>query len=63
MEIPAGRWHSIVVLESGTVIYEIKLGPYAPLAQENLAPWEPAAEDTVAVAAYIKGLLDRIKSK
>ena len=63
MEIPAGRWHSIVVLESGTVIYEIKLGPYAPLAQDNLAPWAPAAEDTAAVAAYMQGLLDRIKSK
>ena len=35
-----GFWY----LESGSVIYEIKQGPFAPLAPENLAPWSPEAE-------------------
>ena len=30
IEIPPCVWHTIVVLESGTVIYEIKQGPFAP---------------------------------
>jgi len=28
IEIPPCVWHTIVVLESGTVIYEIKQGPF-----------------------------------
>ena len=38
-EIKAGTWHGLLVLESGSVIYEIKEGPFAPLAPENFAPW------------------------
>lgn len=49
-EIKAGTWHGLLVLESGSVIYEIKQGPFAPLAPENLAPWSPEAEDTKGVA-------------
>ena len=49
-EIKAGTWHGLLVLESGSVIYEIKEGPFAPLAPENFAPWSPAPEDTKGVA-------------
>jgi cupin fold WbuC family metalloprotein len=31
LNIPAGQWHSVKVLESGTVIMEVKDGPYEPL--------------------------------
>lgn len=31
LSIPLGTWHTIEVLEKGTVIFEIKQGPYAPL--------------------------------
>ena len=40
-EIKAGTWHGLLVLESGSVIYEIKQGPFAPLAPENLALGAP----------------------
>ena len=36
LNIPAGQWHSIEVMESGTVILESKDGPYAPLAAEDV---------------------------
>lgn len=36
LQIPAGQWHSIEVLESGTVIFEAKDGAYAPLKEEDL---------------------------
>lgn len=58
MEIPPCAWHCIVVLESGTVIYEIKQGPYAPLTPENLAPWGPDAADTNAVEAFMKQMME-----
>ena len=31
VNIPAGQWHSLEVLEHGTVIFEAKDGPYMPL--------------------------------
>ena len=55
-EIKAGVWHGMVVLESASVIYEVKQGPFAPLSADNLAPWSPAAEDKDAADAYIKKL-------
>lgn len=58
IEIPAGVWHSIVVLESNTVIYEIKQGPFSPLTPENLAPWAPAATDEDGIKAYIQRMIE-----
>lgn len=36
LDIPAGQWHSIEVLESGTVILEVKDGPYFPFQPEDI---------------------------
>lgn len=36
IHIPAGTWHGLEVLESGTVIFEVKDGPYTPIAPENI---------------------------
>lgn len=33
LNIPAGQWHTIEVLESGTVIMEIKDGSYEPIRE------------------------------
>ncbi|MCC8188390.1 MAG: WbuC family cupin fold metalloprotein, partial [Bacteroides sp.] len=50
LEIPARTWHSLAVLEPGTVIYEIKEGPFAPVVPENMAPWAPDPEDKEGIA-------------
>lgn len=36
VHIPAGQWHTLEVLESGSVILEVKDGPYRPLDRANL---------------------------
>ena len=36
LNIPAGQWHTVTVLESGTVILEMKDGPYEPLGPEDI---------------------------
>lgn len=59
IEIPAGVWHSIVVLEPGTVIYEIKQGPFSPLTPENIAPWAPDPADREGADAYMKRMIER----
>ena len=58
-EIPPGVWHGLLVLESGSVIYEIKEGPFIPLTPENMAPWSPAADDIKGVGEY----LDELRTK
>ena len=36
LNIPAGQWHSLRVLESGTVILEMKNGPYVPIGPDDI---------------------------
>lgn len=36
LNIPIGQWHSLEVLESGTIILEVKEGPYKPLGPEDI---------------------------
>ena len=36
VHIPVGQWHTLEVLESGTVIFEVKDGPYTPLTEDNI---------------------------
>lgn len=36
VHIPKGQWHTLEVLESGTVIFEVKDGPYTPITPDNL---------------------------
>lgn len=36
IQIPAGVWHRIEALESGTVIFEAKDGTYEPISTENI---------------------------
>lgn len=36
VHIPKGQWHTLEVLESGTVIFEVKDGPYQPLGKDDI---------------------------
>ena len=36
LNIPAGQWHTLRALESGTVILEMKDGAYEPIAAEDI---------------------------
>ncbi len=36
LTIPAGQWHSVEVLESGTVIMEVKTGMFEPLSDADI---------------------------
>ncbi|MFZ4571070.1 MAG: WbuC family cupin fold metalloprotein, partial [Bacteroidales bacterium] len=40
-EIPEKTFHTIVSLETGTVAYEVKDGPYSPISDKNFAAWAP----------------------
>lgn len=42
VEIPANVWHAVLSLDTGGVIFEVKHGPYQPVAAEDFASWAPA---------------------
>lgn len=56
VDIPHGSYHTVVSLESGTIFFEAKAGPYLPLTEEEKAPWAPAEGDE-AVARYLARLV------
>ena len=36
LNVPAGQWHTVRALESGSVILEMKNGPYEPMGPEDI---------------------------
>ena len=59
VEFAPREWHSIISLAPGTVLYEVKPGPYAAVADKNFAPWAPS-EDSPEAAAYLASILARL---
>ncbi|MDD5758709.1 MAG: WbuC family cupin fold metalloprotein [Desulfobulbaceae bacterium] len=55
-DIPHGVYHTAVSLETGTVFYEAKAGPYLPLAEEEKAAWAP--EDS---GSFVKKYLEQLQ--
>lgn len=55
VNIPHGMYHTLVALEPGSVFFEAKAGPYAPLTSREKAPWAPA-EGELSVSTYLADL-------
>jgi len=58
-ELPAGVWHTVVCLESGSVFYETKPGPFHPIQKKDMAPWAPE-EGSAEVPRYLAGLVSAV---
>lgn len=43
VETAAGTWHAVLSLDPGGVIFEVKHGPYQPIAADDVAPWRAGA--------------------
>lgn len=56
LEIPKRCWHSLLVLEKNTIIYEIKDGPYTPVQDKDFASWSPQDDDTEGVLEFMNNL-------
>lgn len=59
-EIEPGVWHCLLVMVPGTVVYEIKTGPFAPLHPDNMAPWSPEPDDEKGIKEYLTYLSSNI---
>ena len=60
-EVPAHMWHTVVVLEPGSVLLEIKAGPFDPDRPKDLAIWAPE-EGTAGAGEFLRQLISRIGS-
>ncbi|WP_153116085.1 WbuC family cupin fold metalloprotein [Rhodocyclus tenuis] len=52
VNIPHGVFHSVLACTPGTVFFEAKAGPWAPLSEAERAPWAPGENDAGAVAYH-----------
>ena len=48
VEIPPQTWHTVVSQQTGTVLFEVKQGPYQPLTEQDFASWAPAENNARA---------------
>ena len=56
VEVPENIWHTLVCHESGTVLLEIKPGPYLQLPVKDRAPWAPdeGTDDAVKFETFFR---------
>jgi len=59
VEVPSGTWHTVIALEPGCVLLEVKAGPFDPSQPKDLAPWAPD-EGTSAANVYLSNLIDSV---
>ncbi|MGZ5031289.1 MAG: WbuC family cupin fold metalloprotein [Methylobacter sp.] len=55
VDIPHGVFHTVLALESGTVFFEAKAGPFVPITAGEKAPWAPVEGDEL-VSDYLATL-------
>ena len=58
VEVPASTWHTVVALQPGSVLLEVKAGPFDPAQPKDLATWAPE-EGSVDAALYLQVLVGR----
>jgi len=56
-EVSSSTWHTVVALEPGCVLLEVKAGPFDPKQPKDLAPWAPDEGSTIA-QGYLQGLAE-----
>jgi cupin fold WbuC family metalloprotein len=55
VEIPTDRWHTVIALAEGSVLLEVKEGPFIPDSAKELASWAPSVGSS-AVDDYVNSL-------
>lgn len=58
-EIAPRIYHCIIPLAAGSVVYEVKNGPYSPLDDKNFATWAPK-EGEKGCRAYMENLVKQL---
>ena len=56
-EVASSTWHTVVVLEPGCVLLEVKAGPFDPNQPKDLAQWAPE-EGSEMAQGYLRDLVE-----
>ncbi len=56
-EVEPNTWHTVVALEPGCVLLEVKAGPFDPNQPKDRAPWAPE-EGSQMAQGYLQGLAE-----
>lgn len=56
VEMSPVDWHTVIALESGSILLEIKPGPFVPDTAKEFAPWAPE-ENVPEAVTYFQELL------
>ena len=62
VEVSSGTWHTVIALETGCVLLEVKAGPFDPNQPKDLAPWAPQ-EDSAAARGYFDRIVELIAKR
>lgn len=57
IEIQPWVWHTVISLRSGSVLFEVKAGPFNPNAAKDFAEWSPCESDPESSKSYYEYLL------
>lgn len=60
VEIPPRVWHTFIALKTGSVLYEVKEGPYDKISDKNFAAWAPE-EGAKEAPAFNEKILKELK--
>ena len=58
-EVPSTTWHTVIALEPGSVLLEVKAGPFDPNQPKDLAPWAPE-EGCLEAHDYLNNLINEV---
>ena len=56
LEVSSNIWHTVIALETGCVLLEVKAGPFDPNQPKDFAPWAPA-ESSDDMPQYLDDLI------
>ncbi len=56
-EVASNTWHTVVALEPGCVLLEVKAGPFDPNQPKDLAMWAPE-EGSAMARGYLQVLTE-----
>ena len=54
-EVSGFQWHTVIALQPGCILLEVKAGPFDPSRAKDLAPWAPE-EGSSAAGDYLEKL-------
>ena len=58
-EISPSKWHTVIALEPGSILFEVKAGPFDDTKPKDLASWAPE-EGSQHASNYLRGLQNDI---